>query len=313
LNDSVDIPYKQTHPGQKPMNPFVQFLLFAVVMLGAVFLGSVIGVVLDMVMYGSNVLTSISNLDVKAPHFVNALWILQFAGMTLPIMATPVFFAYVVVNDPQAYLRTSFRFPWLLLLIGLVISMVSFPFIEFLTNVNHAIPLPSWLKWLENNEDSNLKMMTAMMDMKSIGDMIYNVLFIGLLTAIAEELAFRGCLQTIFLRWTGNIHAAVWITAVIFSAFHMEYFGFLPRVFLGAMFGYFVAWSGSVWTSVWAHFLNNGTIVVVTYLFQNKNTKISPDDDHVFNYPVYIISLVIIVFLFAVYRRIALLKRPVIQ
>jgi uncharacterized protein len=312
LSDSVNIPYKQTYPDKKPMHPGVQFLLYGVILLFAIFVGSIIGVVVDMIIYGTNILNSVKDLDIHAPHVVNALWIVQFAGMTMPILGTPIFFAYVVTDEPNSYLHTSFRFPWVLLVIGFGISLFAFPVIELLSNINHLIPLPSWLKWMDNSEE-NEKIMAAMIDMKSIGDMIYDVLFIGLLTAVAEEFAFRGCLQTIFLRWTKNIHVAVWVTAIIFSAFHMEYFGFLPRVFLGAMFGYFVAWSGSIWTSVWGHFLNNGTIVVLTYLYESKHSKISPDDDHVFNYPLYIISFVIIVFLYAIYRRIALYRRPVIQ
>jgi membrane protease YdiL (CAAX protease family) len=122
---------------------------------------------------------------------------------------------------------------------------------------------------------------------------------------------FRGCLQTIFLQWTGNIHAAVWITAILFSAFHMEFFGFLPRLMLGVLFGYFVAWSGSVWTGVWAHFINNGTAVIGTYLFQHKLIKINPDDQHLFSYAGYIISLLIILFLLFIYRNVAFNKQKI--
>ena len=104
-------------------------------------------------------------------------------------------------------------------------------------------------------------------------------------------------MQTIFIRWTKNKHAAVWITAILFSAFHMEFFGFLPRLLLGVLFGYFVAWSGSIWPAIWGHFVNNGTIVVITYLSQHKLIGIGPDDQHVFNNVWYIISLVITLFL----------------
>jgi len=91
----------------------------------------------------------------------------------------------------------------------------------------------------------------------------------------------------------------------------MEFFGFLPRLFLGVLFGYFVAWSGSIWTSVWAHFINNGTDVVVTYLSQHKKISINPDDQHVFNSKIYMLSFIIILFLFWIYRQIALNKKLV--
>jgi hypothetical protein len=171
--------------------------------------------------------------------------------------------------------------------------------------------LPPWLKWMRDSEDSAEKLMAVMLQMKNIWQVIADVLAVGLLTAIVEEFMFRGVLQTIFERWTKNTHAAIWITAILFSAFHMEFFGFLPRLMLGVLFGYFVAWSGSIWPAVWAHFLNNGLAVVATYLFQQKIIKIDPDDQHVFNYGAYIFSLVIMVALLFIYRRIAIEKQPI--
>jgi membrane protease YdiL (CAAX protease family) len=135
-----------------------------------------------------------------------------------------------------------------------------------------------------------------------------NVLMVGLLTAIVEEFMFRGVLQTIFTRWTKSTHAAVWITAILFSAFHMEFFGFLPRLLLGVLFGYFVAWSGSIWTGVWAHFLNNSAAVIAAYLYQNKIIKGDPNDQHLFNNTGYAISLVTVVFLLFLYKRIVTVK-----
>ena len=169
--------------------------------------------------------------------------------------------------------------------------------------------LPHFLQWMRDSEDAAEKLTAAFLRMNTVWQMWFNLVFIGLLTAIAEEFMFRGVMQTIFEKWTGNKHAAIWITAILFSAFHMEFFGFLPRLLLGAMFGYFVAWSGSIWPAVFAHFLNNGTAVVVTYLYQNKMIKLNPDDQHVFNPAGYMISIAIILFLFYVYHKAATEKQ----
>jgi hypothetical protein len=164
---------------------------------------------------------------------------------------------------------------------------------------------------MRDSEDQAEKLTEALLQMKTIWDLIKDVLLIGLLTAIVEEFMFRGVLQTIFVRWTKNTHVAIWITAILFSAFHMDFFGFLPRMALGVLFGYFVAWSGSIWPAVWAHFLNNATAVVVTYLFNHKQIKINPDDQHLFSYSGYIISLAIVLFLLFVYRKTAFDKKPI--
>jgi len=196
------------------------------------------------------------------------------------------------------------------MLLVLAIMLSSSPLIEFLSNVNEKFDLPQWMR---DDEDAAQKLTDVMLQMSTIWNLIADVLIIGLLTAIVEEFMFRGVIQTIFMRWTKNIHATVWITAILFSAFHMEFFGFLPRLLLGAMFGYFVAWTGSIWTSVWAHFINNAFDVVITYLAQHKIINIDPNDQHIFNYAAYIFSFIIVLFLFWIYRDIALKKIRVRQ
>jgi membrane protease YdiL (CAAX protease family) len=190
---------------------------------------------------------------------------------------------------------------------------ISSPLIEFLANINQKMSFPPSLKfiydWMREKEDTAQKLTGILLQMKTVGSMIRNVIIVGLLTAIAEEFMFRGVIQTIFTRWTKNYHAAIWITAILFSSFHMEFFGFLPRMALGALLGYMVAWSGSIWPAVWGHFINNGTAVVVTYLYQHKKIKVNPDDQHMFNYAAYIFSLIIVLFLLFMYYKLATDKK----
>jgi uncharacterized protein len=314
LTDTINIPpYKQSEPGKTVMHPALQFLLVIVILIVALVIGTLVGLGIIMIAFGMDTMKAITTVNTADPHFATALWIVQFTGTTFPILITPVFFATVVMNNKADYLRTSFRFPQQLLLIVFAVMMFSFPVIELLSNINQKIPVPKFLQWMADSQKNEQKMMEAMMNMKGIGDVIFNVLFIGLLTAVVEEFLFRGCLQTIFKQWTKNIHVAIWVTAILFSFFHMDFYGFLPRVLLGALFGYFVAWSGSIWPAVWAHFINNGTIVVLTYLYQKNNTKVNPDSTHVFNSLAYIISIVIILFLFWIYRRMALQQKPLLQ
>jgi membrane protease YdiL (CAAX protease family) len=101
-----------------------------------------------------------------------------------------------------------------------------------------------------------------------------NVLLIGFLTAIAEEFMFRGVAN--HYATVDEKHPCCHLdNRRLFSAFHMEFYGFLPRLLLGALFGYFVAWSGSIWPAVWGHFLNNGT-AVVSNIFISKKNKAKP-------------------------------------
>jgi hypothetical protein len=303
----TDTPYNPIP--HRPIHPAYQFLILIGLLLLSLIVGSFIGMGIIIARYGMETFTNIIQSNLSAPNVQTALWILQFFGTTTPILATPIIFSYFVVHEPDDYLKTNFHFPWMLIVLVFVIMMFSNPLIELLGNINQKMVLPKFLKgiqeWMRKSEDDTRKISDVMMQMSTFWNMIFNLLFIGLLTAIVEEVLFRGCMQTIFVRWMKNKHVAIWITAILFSAFHMEFFGFLPRVLLGLLFGYFTAWSGSIWPAIWGHFVNNGTIVVVTYLFQHKLINVDPDDQQVFSYAGYVISLIITLFLLFIYRYIS--------
>ncbi len=291
------------------MRPGFQFLIFAGLFVGILLLGNLLGVAIAAVAFGLKEVMDVASLKLDSPHASSILWILQTTGTTLPILATPVFFSGMVVNNVPEYLKLNLRFSWRLLPIVLLVMFISFPAIEFLSNINEKMVLPTWLKWMRESEDNATKLMGVMLDMKNLWAVVFDVIFIGLVPAIVEEFMFRGALQTIFLRWTKNVHAAVWITAILFSAFHIEFFGFLPRLLLGVLLGYFVAWSGSIWPAVWGHFINNATDVVVTYLYQHNISKTNPDDQHTFSYSGYLVSFVLLLALMLFYRRTAAAKQ----
>jgi membrane protease YdiL (CAAX protease family) len=94
------------------------------------------------------------------------------------------------------------------------------------------------------------------------------MLMIAILPAIGEEFMFRGLIQRLLKDWLGNIHLAIFISALLFSAMHMQFYGFFPRMVLGIMFGYMFYWTGSLWIPIFAHFIQNGLVVTVTYLGQ---------------------------------------------
>jgi membrane protease YdiL (CAAX protease family) len=297
---------------KKPVNqlsPTMQLAIYLGLSVGIIFLFNLIGLAVIILFYGMDLVQELYRMDFSNPKMAQALYILQLISTTLPIFIAPVIFARFIVKEPAEYLKTTFRFHWLLISIAFFVMMSSTAVIELLSNINQQLVLPKWLngleKWIKDSEEKAQLLIKAMLKMDSVWDMLKNVLLIGLLTAVVEEFMFRGVLQTIMQRWTKNTHAAVWITAALFSAFHMEFYGFLPRMLLGGLFGYFVAWSGSIWPAVWGHFLNNGTAVLVTYLFQHKKIKVNPDDIHSFTYGGYIFSTIIIIILLLVYKNIA--------
>ena len=138
--------------------------------------------------------------------------------------------------------------------------------------------MPDALSGLEKSlkalEDSNKEQINILLGEPTIGSLIMSVLIIGLLTGLGEELFFRGTLQNIFRTRPMNPHSAIWITAIIFSALHFQFYGFIPRVLLGAFFGYLILWSGSIWLPIFAHALNN-SLVVITSWISSRNSCIN--------------------------------------
>jgi len=293
------IPHKQIHPG-------FQFMILVGLLLGFLIFGQLLAGVIIGIKYGQDVLMDIANLKLSSPHAQSALWVMQTTGTTIPILITPIVFSYLIVREPDEYLKNNFHFPWLLIVLVFFIMLLGFPVIEFLGNLNQKFPISKALRDYENEVQ---KMSDSMLQMNSFWSMIFDLLFIGLLTAIIEEVLFRGVMQSVFIRWTKNKHAAVWIVAILFSAFHMEFSGFIPRMFLGLLFGYFTVWSGSIWPAIWAHFVNNGTIVVITYMAQQKLVNIDPNDQHSFNNIIYIISGVMMIVLLYFSRYIAVKRQ----
>ncbi|EHQ27621.1 CPBP family intramembrane glutamic endopeptidase [Mucilaginibacter paludis] len=302
-----------TEEAQSSMHPSLQFLLLIVTLIVLIFMGVAIGGGVVTVLYGFDTITQVMAFNTSAPNVITSIWILQILSTTIPLFLTAVVFARFMVKQPQTYLKPRINVPVALFLLVLVIMFFSSPAMDYLININQKMTFPGFLKsveqWMRQKEDAALKETQVLLQMKTVGSMLFDLLVIGLLTAIAEEFLFRGCVQAIFTRWTNNPHGGIWIAAILFSAFHMQFFGFLPRMFLGVFFGYFVLYSNSIWTSVWAHFINNGTAVVVTYLYQQKKIAINPDDQHVFNYSAYAFSLIITVLLFLVYKNTALSKK----
>jgi membrane protease YdiL (CAAX protease family) len=128
-------------------------------------------------------------------------------------------------------------------------------------------------------EEQSSQQMAAFLKIRSSLDIVINVFIIALLPAICEELFFRGVLQRIIIQMTRNPWVGIVITGVLFSSLHMQFLGFLPRMFLGIVLGAFYWFSGSIWTSMIAHFVNNAVQVIIAsyvpkYIDKNPETPV---------------------------------------
>lgn len=181
----------------------------------------------------------------------------------------PAYFTGIVCFGKESYLkeyRQKVSLSGIILVILLIIMIV--PAMNLIIRWNEGMSLdsfPDLESRLRELEDRAAAATRAMLEVDSVGGMLLNVAVIGVLTGFAEEIFFRGALQRILQNGL-NRHYAVWISAAVFSFIHFQFFGFVPRLLLGALFGYIFLWSGSIVPSSIAHATNNSLVVIFTWL-----------------------------------------------
>lgn len=165
------------------------------------------------------------------------------------------------------------------ILVVLAFYLVSLPAMNWLVDLNQSMSLPSWMSGIEelmrDMEDSAADATEQLLDINTLWQFLSSVFVIGVMAGLSEEMLFRGAMQRTMQDSRLNTHAVVWITAIVFSAFHMQFFGFIPRMMLGAWLGYLLVWTRSLWVPIIAHTLNNSTVVFFSYM---ANKGIMPED-----------------------------------
>jgi membrane protease YdiL (CAAX protease family) len=183
--------------------------------------------------------------------------------------------------------------------LALAILLFSYPAIQFLVYVNGQIPISDWMS------DTSLEIqeyMLKVISMDSKIDLITNIGLIALVPAISEELFFRGMLQKELLKIFRKSHVAIVTAAVIFSAFHFQFEGFLPRLGLGLLLGYAYFYTKSFFVPFLMHFTNNAIMVVAVYLNPEKIEVTLQEEFTPVNYMIVIVSFIVVVSLFKILK-----------
>jgi len=293
-------------PSQEEMNPFLQLLLLLFYAIVGAILFTIISCLVILAVYGLGIVKDISLITTGDPRFTDALKILQIGTSVGMFFVPPLALAYTNSKKPSTFY--SFGKPKaILVILVLVIMIASMPFMEWVAVTNQKMVLPSGLKWLEDwmkeSEEAAMKMTIQLLAVRNNWDFIVNLIMIAVLPAIGEELMFRGGVQRSLTKAFNNPHAAIWISAFIFSAIHMQFYGFVPRLLLGAGFGYLYYFSGSIWYAMLGHFINNGYAVCVAFYMQKHNMPLNKAEDPIgFPWYGYLISAIITIALFKFFK-----------
>lgn len=165
------------------------------------------------------------------------------------------------------------KFSFLLLLLTIILVFSALPFISYTVHWNENLVLPSFLADFEQwaiLKEQQIKALTIFLtDFQSDGEFMLALFVVAVIPAVGEEFLFRGIIQQKLKVVFGNIHVAIWLTGFLFSAFHFQFYGLIPRMLLGVLFGYIFYWSNSLWLPILAHFINNGYMLTVLYFFRD--------------------------------------------
>lgn len=173
----------------------------------------------------------------------------------------------------KEYFRMDAPAPAKYFLLGTLMILVAFPFAQLTYWLNTMIPLPEVLTQMENATGDMVK---GLLVMNSPMELMLNLLVVAVIPAIAEEMIFRGIIQDALEKMITNPHVAILVASIIFSAIHMQFEGFLPRVVLGLVLGYLFYWTRNLWVPILAHLVNNGAQVVVAYLMPEQMAELEP-------------------------------------
>ena len=181
---------------------------------------------------------------------------------------------------------------WLLVFLLVVAFM---PFNSLMIEWNGQMSLPEGLQgveqWMRDKEDQLAKLTKHLVEFDSPVQLLIALVVIALIPSIGEEVLFRGVVQRKLAEQWASVHTAIWVSAVVFSAIHVQFYGFLPRMLLGAMFGYLYYWSGRLSVAIFAHFVNNGFTVLMMYLHHQKAIPIDIEDTDSVSWTTALLSL----------------------
>jgi len=247
-----------------------------------------------------------------SPENISQLKIMQLISSVFIFIIPPLLFSYFENDQYLKGLGFNSKFKRQNILMILMIILFSQPLVAYCMQLNldfiHSISdyIPKVIESMKQMEEDAKLLTEALLKMDNIRDLLFNLFLIAIIPAIGEEMFFRGVIQKKLKNILRNPHIAILITSFIFSAIHMQFFGFLPRFFLGIILGYLFYYSGSLWMPIIAHFINNALAVLLMYLpFSEKiNTDISQLENAEISMIQATIFLIIVLFFIYLYKQI---------
>jgi membrane protease YdiL (CAAX protease family) len=259
---------------------FAQLLMLLAVACFCLLIASMASSLLVFLKFGFSAdIQAIQQNIVYYPDLLRGIQFLQVLGL---FIFPAIICACLFSDNYKEYLRIDcpVYFP---VAVWTSVSIVAvIPFLNFTYYFNQQMVLPEALKSLEIHlqemEQTAAQLTEAMLATDSFGGQVFSVFLVCVLAATGEEFMFRGLLQNLFERFIHNSHIVIWTVAVLFSTFHLQFYGFVPRLLLGAYLGYLLYYTKTIWIPVLAHCVNNLFSVVSYYVFRDNPQRMQEVD-----------------------------------
>ncbi len=251
--------------------PYLKILSFLLIILVSLLFTFLLGLIIAIPFFGIDVITQLPEMtDISNSDSLGLSKYFQIVNQIGLFIIPSLIFAFLVNRNILKYLKIDIKPLNFSMLAGFLMILLAMPLVGYFTEINEMLNLPESLSGLENwmreSEAKAMELTEAFLDVGTVSGLSVNLLMIAIIPALGEEFMFRGIFLRLFKEWTKNVHLAVIISAVLFSALHLQFYGFLPRMMLGIILGYLFVWSGSIWIPVFVHFTNNAAVVIAYYL-----------------------------------------------
>lgn len=271
---------------------FQLILLLLLILAGAVF-SSLFAMGLFYLSYG---------LHADITQYPDMMRLLQLISAIGTFLFPALALAWLCSSNPKEYLSIGKMPKGHILLLTFLCVFLLTPSISLTGLLNKQMELPSFMEpiesWMRSQEETAEQLTLKLLAGGGIITLFFNLIVIAVAAGVTEEFLFRGALQRIIGNWTHNHHIIIWSAAIIFTAFHMQFFGFLPRMLLGAYFGYLLYWTRNIWIPVFAHFVNNAFAVIALSDTQLKDNEFITGDISTQNLLPYTIVAIVALFFF---------------
>lgn len=217
--------------------------------------------------------------DIMNSRFKTPAFVMQGTASTIGFILIPLLAMIIYEKQTVMVFFKTKKTTNLLVLLTVFIGISFIGFNSLFVEWNAGLTLPEFMSgfesWARNFEDLAMRQTEFFTRFDSNAQFALAFFVIAIIPGIGEELVFRGFLQNYLHKSSRNIHIAIWVSAFLFSAMHMQFFGLVPRMMLGALFGYLYFWSGNLIIPIVAHIVNNGFTLIMMYVYQAKITDLN--------------------------------------